>query len=421
MRFLSSVVLISALSFVIHAQDALKLGGYLDSKMSYTAAEDDITSANALFRLEGNYDIENRGKVEVHLLYYYDLQPLDPFSGFKENSIYSRLAEGYLSELYDSLDPAGQAVYTELMDIYNSSTFDNFAYSSYFPKERVVMDRALIKLYSGNFDFVFGKQQIAWGTGYAYNPTDVWNIKDPLDPQGNKMGVTAINLTYFFGENSSLNMIGVPGSNFDHWRYGARIKSNLGRYEYSFSAIRDKSDDGSLLGMPERLQLGTDFAGETIFSIGIFGEAALSNPRYAGMKVSDTDSLYVQLSTGIDYTFENGLYFLGEYYYNGLGERSSGDYDLESFVRITGGEMSGLAKNYISSYLSYSFLNDYTASFLTSVNLDDRSAVFIPSLEYAFHPNVLLNFNCSVFAGSSEKSEYGGLLNRFGFSIKGFF
>jgi hypothetical protein len=409
MRIKFCSLIISAVIFILQAEDALKLGGYLDSKISYITAAEDITTANALFRLEGNYDIEDRGKVEVHLLYYYDLQPLDPFSGFKNNSIYSSLSDGYISGMYGSLDPESQEVFAELMDIYNSASFSHFAYSSYFPKERLVMDRALVKLYSGNFDLVFGKQQIAWGTGYAFNPTDVWNIKDPLDPEGNRIGVTALNLTYFFGENSSLNMIGVPGSNFDHWRYGARIKSNLGRYEYSFSGIRDKSDDGSLLGLPERIQLGADFAGETIFDIGVFGEGALS------------DSLDLQLSAGIDYTFENGLYFLGEYYYNGLGENNYKSYDFDSFVRLTGGVMSGLARNYLANYLSYTFLNDYTASFLTAVNLDDSSAVFVPGIEYAFHPNILLNLNCSVFAGSSGKSEYGGLLNKFSFGVKGYF
>jgi hypothetical protein len=64
------------------------------------------------------------------------------------------------------------------------------------------MDRALIKLYFGSFDLIFGKQQIAWGTGYAFNPTDTWNIKDPLNPNGAKIGVLAANLNFFFGENS---------------------------------------------------------------------------------------------------------------------------------------------------------------------------------------------------------------------------
>ncbi|MFO7810744.1 MAG: hypothetical protein R6V47_05170, partial [Candidatus Delongbacteria bacterium] len=185
--------------------------------------------------------------------------------------------------------------------------------------------------------------------------------------------------------------------------------------------IRDKSDDGSLLGRPERFQLGADIAGETFLDTGFFAEVAVSNPRYPGMEFSDTDSLYIQTSAGIDYTFENGLYFLGEYYYNELGERSSEDYDIDPFIKITAGEMSGLARNYIASHLSYTFLNDYTASFLTSVNLDDTSAVFVPSLEYAFHPNILLDLNCSVFTGSSSRSEYGGLLNRFNLSVKGYF
>ncbi|MCG2760140.1 MAG: hypothetical protein L6407_02860 [Candidatus Delongbacteria bacterium] len=407
---------------ILKANDEnLKLSGYLESKMSYFASEDEITTANALFRLEGNYEVTDKGKVETHLLYYYDMQPVDPFSGFKENSFYSKLIDQYFQESYENLDGTDQIIVARLLEIYSSSTFDHLAYSAFYPKEKLVMDRALIKLYFDSFDLNFGKQQIAWGTGYAFNPTDIWNIKDATNPNGSKVGVLAINLEYFFGENSSLNIITAPGSNFDHWRYGFRVKSTVDRYEYSFSAIRDKSDDGAMLNIPEKIQLGTDFAGEIINRIGIFGEIAVSNPRYTGMEMSETDSLYFQLSTGLDYTFKNGLYLLGEYYYNDLGKSDYKDYDFLSFTRLTAGEMSGLAKNYFSAAASYSFFDDYTFTLISLTNLNDISSVLVPEIEYAFHQNILIKFNSNIYIGNSSVTEFGGLINKYTVSVIGYF
>ena len=60
-------------------EDGLKLGGYLETKLTYFAAEDEITTSNTVFRLEGDYDIGNKGKIESHLIYSYDLQSSDPF------------------------------------------------------------------------------------------------------------------------------------------------------------------------------------------------------------------------------------------------------------------------------------------------------------------------------------------------------
>jgi hypothetical protein len=424
-----NILLLLCLLFIVRAQDQnLKLGGYLESKMSCSLSEDETTSANALFRMEGNYDVSDKGKVEAHLLYFYDMQPLDPFSGFKEGSVYDRIIDKYYQETIDGIMPVIEGLTDEerdllfrIMEIYSSGYFDHLSYSSFYPKETLVMDRALIKLYFGSFDLIFGKQQIAWGTGYVFNPTDIWNIKDPTDPNGSKIGVLAANLDFFFGENSSLNIIAAPGSNFDHMKYGFRIKSTAGRYEYSLSAIRDNSDDAALLNIPERLQLGADFSGEIINEIGFFGEAAISNPRYAGMEMNETDSVYIQFCTGFDYTFKSGLYLLGEYYYNGIGKRDYRNYDLKSFTRLTGGEMSGLAQNYISAVVKYPFLNDYSCTLISLVNMDDLSCALIPELEYSFHQNISVRLNSNLYTGSSSRSEFGGLLNKISVCFTGYF
>ncbi|MCK4978818.1 MAG: hypothetical protein KAS62_00410 [Candidatus Delongbacteria bacterium] len=404
--------------------DAIKFGGYLESKLSYFAAEDEITTSNTVFRLEGNYDIGNKGKIESHLIYSYDLQSSDPFSAFKENSLYSTMFSedlGFLFEnidsLYNDLSPEGQ----DLFDLFMQNPTEYLPYTSLYPKEKLNIDRALVKLYFKNFDFIFGKQQIAWGTGYAYNPIDIWNIKDPMNATAGKVGVIALNLEAYFGESSSLNVIASPGSHFDHWRYGFRVKSTLSRFDYSFSAIRDKTDDGDMLGLPEKLLLGVDFAGEIFYDIGWWGEIAFINPRYDGMEFSDTDSIYVQVATGFDYTFDNEIYFMAEYYFNALGENNYKDYDIATLALTMGGGMSGLAQNYLATMLSYSFFDDYKFSLFSITNLDDISDVLVPELSYEFHENISLKLNSSIFMGSSKRTEFGGMNSSVMFSVIGYF
>ncbi|MBN2790542.1 MAG: hypothetical protein JXR69_10170 [Candidatus Delongbacteria bacterium] len=417
------IIIITFTMLAVAQENSLKFGGYLETKLSCMIADDEITSSNTLFRLETSYDIGDKGKMEAHLLYNYDLQPVDPFSSFKENSIYSKIMG---ENLYFDIDPNSlssteRVIYDYLVQLFEDNTSTYLPYSSYYPKETMIIDRALVKLYFGNSDFIIGKQQIAWGTGYAYNPTDIWNIKDPMNATAGKIGVLALNLETYFGENSSLNLIASPGSNFDHWRYGFRVKSNTGRFDYSVLAIRDKTDDGEIMGFPEKILLGADFAGEIISEIGWWGEVAVINPRYDGMEYSDTDSIYIQTASGFDYTFDNGVYCMAEYYYNALGDNDYKDYDISSIGLSTAGAMSGFAQNYLATVISYSFRDKYTASLFNITNLDDISSVLIPELSYDFHENIQIKLNSNIFMGSRERTEYGGMYSSVMFSVIGYF
>ena len=167
MKILFLALSLLALLNPAKSDETLRLGGYLESSINYFDGRNEVTSSNALFRLEGNYDIKNKGKIESHLLYHYDMKPLDPFHTFKDKSIYSRIINKYYQEMYDGLEMEDRIIADRLLEIYSSGYFDHLSYSSFYPKETIVLDRALIKLYYDSFDITFGKQQIAWGTGYA--------------------------------------------------------------------------------------------------------------------------------------------------------------------------------------------------------------------------------------------------------------
>jgi len=83
-----------------------------------------------------------------------------------------------------------------------SSLTDNITFS-----DRTFLDNAYLKLSLKAFDLTVGKQQISLGTGYVWNPTDVFNIKDPLDPTYEQPGHNALRVDVALGNNTTLTAL----------------------------------------------------------------------------------------------------------------------------------------------------------------------------------------------------------------------
>ena len=60
--------------------------------------------------------------------------------------------------------------------------------------ERSFLDNAYVKLMFDHADVTVGKQQLSFGTGYVWNPTDVFNQKDITDPTYEQPGHNAVRL-----------------------------------------------------------------------------------------------------------------------------------------------------------------------------------------------------------------------------------
>ena len=64
-------------------------------------------------------------------------------------------------------------------------------------------------------DLTAGKQQLSFGTGYAWNPTDVFNTKDVLDPTYEQTGHNALRLDVPVGSRNSITTIYQPEYNWE--------------------------------------------------------------------------------------------------------------------------------------------------------------------------------------------------------------
>lgn len=411
-----------------------EFSGYVENTTAVYNNKDITFTDVATARVEYKLDYEKKGGVEIYTIINATLQPLDPFFLMEDSSVTNRiifntLNNTFYSYLY-SLDTSSLTwknindLMLQLSGRSNSLNLENFTrhlpYTSFYPKNSIVLDRALVKLYLKYVDFFIGRQTIGWGTGYAFNPTDVWNKKNPADPNAPKVGVNALRAEIPLGNLSSLSIVASAGTDVKRSSGGLRFKSNLGGYDYSLSFTRSYSPDAFLLGLPERIILGADFSGE-IKGIGVFGEAAAVNPKFEGKRYTNFDSIYFQTDIGFYYTFENGLYIIAEYYFNQLGAKDKKDYNLKHLLYLLNGDMSGMGRHYGFGGITKEFLRYWKVELFALGNLTDRSVMVLPSVEYMHNENLSIKLGASVSFGDSYYTEFGGVYDCLMLSISGFF
>jgi len=129
----------------------------------------------------------------------------------------------------------------------------------------------------------------------------------------------------------------------------------------------------------ERRRLfGGDFSGE-MFGLGIRGEGAVNR-----MEMSEDFGQYL---VGADHTFESGLYFIGEYYRNGLGKADPGRYDLDDWIRFLSTEGENLGQDYLFLGERYTIAELLVWSNHVLINLNDKSGTLFPWLDYSLDDN----------------------------------
>jgi len=404
------------LPFFMHAQD-LELGGSAEARHTFLFAEDDpILSDVETFRLKAVRKMEN-SSIEAVMLYSTGLKSLDPSQSFRPGSVMDSAFQDLLTD--------SNFIISQLFTDSTTSQFipvlERLYYSSLFPKDQLTMERMVLKLYFKKFDLYAGKQTIAWGTGYGWNPTDIWNVKNPLDPSAPRLGLNALRVQIPLGQLSEYDMVYAPGADFEHTSFGMRAKSNLGGYDFSFSGARLMNHDREVYGLPKKLMLGFDLAGEVIFDIGIWIEASFNNRYTNDGDIFSFDTTFAMADVGLDYTFTSGYYLSLEYFYNGLGEASYRDYDSQSVLYLLSGEMSGLGQNYLMLGIMKDFLSSYNGRLYSMLNLTDVSAVVIPNITYNYSDDISLQLGTNIFIGNKEKSEFGSFYSSSFLKVEGYF
>ena len=235
--------------------------------------------------------------------------------------------------------------------------------------DQLTWDRVYLKYYLPILSVTAGKQRIAWGTGYIWNPTDVFNpfVLSFAMKEEEENNVEAVRIEVPITALSGIDGYVQTGKEWNQAKKGIRGKVNVGLFDYSLSYV-DLGSGG--------FQLGYDSVGE-LWGVGVRNEIALKSP-------AEVNS-YIQSVWGWDYTLENGVGLNMEYYFNGLGQKNKDNYDWA---------VNRFGMDYL--FFGVNKIIDEITQIRGSViaNLDDMSYIFYPQ----FTRNVSQNVDVSLEA-----------------------
>lgn len=256
--------------------------------------------------------------------------------------------------------------------------------------DRSFLDNAYFKLVLEKFDVTIGKQQISLGTGYVWNPTDIFNIKDPLDPTYEQPGHNAARVDIPLSSDYTLSAL---YSTEEDWQQSGkliRLKGRVSRFDVALIAIESDwtfhdytaidTAKMNFIEMPERRRLfGLSTAGE-LLGVGTWLE-------YAYNKMEKSKDFY-ELVVGTDYTFDFETYVMVEYYRNMLGKTDYKKYNLNDWMRSYALEQKAVARDQLYTLLQHpvSDLITLGSSFIYSIS--DNSLAIVPTLNYSFSENM---------------------------------
>jgi len=285
---------------------------------------------------------------------------------------------GFLNELNLNLD-LGTFNYNGHLEgslINNDSDFTNL--SDFSPESEFKLEKAYLDFWLSAGELKVGKQRIAWGSGYFFNPTDLIN---PLKEEGRseinpRQSTDSIFGSYYLGKGAlqgvivtdfqqlgpdnnaeaaemarelSPNLNGsvvLPEDFSEELEYALRYTTVINYYDFSLIYYQGREDYPYLsfinfgttkpevvFNYPEKKAFGLDFSGTLAGGeVGVWAEATYTEP--------DVGSNYLQSIIGLDYTFENGIHLLGEYYR---------DESLSNFIpgqKVENNDFLGLESDY---------------------------------------------------------------------------
>lgn len=244
------------------------------------------------------------------------------------------------------------------------------------------LDRAYVDLYFKHFDVTIGKQRVAMGVSYLWAPLDVFNRINILEPKEEKPGTNAIKIYIPLGSSSGITGVFSPENDFKSSRSGFRAKTQIFKTDIALSLIHQGERNTTIYGL--------DLRGENFIGWWVEGGYFVS-PQNKDFK----------LVLGFDYTFplKTGVYWMGEFFYDSSGEKSSSQYEYE---KLFSGERFTLGRIYFLSLLRYGFSDFFYLSLSYIANWGDGSYILNPAVQYEISQNISLSCGFYLPLGNRE-------------------
>jgi len=263
------------------------------------------------------------------------------------------------------------------------------------------LDRANVSWFTDWLELRLGRQRLAFGSGYMFNPSDLFVQPSMLDPTQDDPSSDALLTTFFLGQISGVNLIAVPGREIADGSYGLRLYTNLAGFDLAGSYYHR----GAYTSELDAHFIGFSATGEIVVGDwdgpGIWCEGGLDLP-YDPDGDDEVDSTW-RASAGMNYTFTENFAATVEYYHDEAGGEEFVDYD---WMGLMGGERFVLGRDYLFANLEMDLSALITLSAMSMVNLNDGSLMTGPMLRFNLSDNVEASLGGFLFLGD-EETEFG--------------
>ncbi|MCD6115921.1 hypothetical protein J7K93_02810 [bacterium] len=308
-------------------------------------------------------------------------------------------------------------------------------------KNRNFLDNAFVKLSFKYADFTIGKQQLSIGTGYAWNPTDVFNKKDVIDPTYEQPGHNAFRMDLPIKGDFGITAIYAPTEDWHDTDILVKLKGRFSHFDFSFlgsqkhwaytdARIVDPIAMNFYKMNTKRHILGADFAGE-LFGFGVWGEyaynkvkiddqekqtyldafsplLAVSSYPYQSMEIKQD---YYELVMGFDYTFDFQTYIMCEYYRNTSAKSDYKHYNFNDWMQYLSAETKSITRDQVYIFVQHPLTDLINISTSCIISLSDNSSAVIPMVTYNVFENVDLSLFVNYYFGKEGTAYAGNLGN----------
>jgi hypothetical protein len=271
--------------------------------------------------------------------------------------------------------------------------------------DTLYLDNVYIKINFGKFDLTAGKQQISLGTGYAWNPLDIFNLKQLLDPTYEQTGVNALRAEIPLGDRIMADLIFSPREKWETSPQLFRFKAGLGSFDFTANVGRFQWEQEGLdpaTFQPLVMKTGRRVTGGSVVGqireIGMWAEGTWN--------VLDEGNDFAEYVIGLDHTFDFQTYLLMEYYHNGSGIAEKSKLTFNDFLHYMGGQNHSLMQDYVFMYANHPLSDVFTLGMLGIANLNDQSFVAAPELTWDAFENVGISLQLSHAEGAQD-TEFG--------------
>lgn len=345
-----------------HAQSGLELFGYFESQIMGAVIEDRLNQVfmNKL-RVDLNFDPSDRITFAANFDYI-------TYHGKTEWNILQFLAPNITETIPE--DKTG---------------FYVIPFS-----DRHFLDNAYIKFAFRRFDLTVGKQQISLGSGYVWNPTDVFNIKDVLDPTYEQPGHNALRLDVPLGNSGGVTALYSPEDTWNQSSKLIQLKMRIPRFDVSFIAIETlwrfhdytefDEDTFKFLEQPEKRRvLGGSLEGE-LFGLGLWSE-------YGHSLMKESNDFY-ELVVGMNYTFDFQTFVMMEYYRNTLAASDYRRYTLNDWMRYFAAEQKAVSRDQLYTLIQHPVTDFIELGMMSIISISDGSLALVPTFNWSFSENL---------------------------------